>query len=395
MNKVKSLNLIIVVIILISLNACSEKKNKGNQLLTDKLMHKIDSLYVNEADYAPGIIVLIKDKSKNIDFVYTKGVQDIHTLNPVKPDLLFSIASNTKTFSVMALLQLVDEGLISLENSLSEYFPQIANSENIKIKHLANMTSGLPDYTMSFEFMYLLFNNPETSFTFEQILNFIDGQSVYFEAGTQFDYSNTNTVIIQNIVEMITGHSFKHEIDRRFINKLNLKNTYYPEVAGFPTENYLHGYEMISSDEYFDEFSAVFDPSVFGAAGCMISNIYDMEKWVKRLASGLDISNETNDLRKEGKFVIPGVMQYCLGYSDTFGWIGHTGGIPGYSNLVLHNPIHDNTLIVAQSSYLGGVDVWEYFITMLTVLYPEYNFSGDSFKSFYDDSKRQIKDFVK
>lgn len=379
---IKITALLIVISLVIG---CSEKKEGVDENLHQQIKALIDSVYVYENDGFPAIMVLVKSPKEKVNLLYAKGVKDIDTLEPANTSQIFSIGSNTKTFSVMVLLQLVDEGKINLEDYLSDYFPNIYNSENIKIKHLAYMSSGIPNYVEDFYFLsQFLIGNFGEELSLDDILNFVPENTGYFTPGTEFHYSNTNTILIGEIVKIITGNSIKQEIDNRFINKLSLKNTFYPSEAGIPHPNTIRGYEDLFAPGVYEDFTGVYHPSIFGAAGCMFSNLEDMAKWSKRLANGFDISIETNQLRKEGVVNPAGHEKYMMGIFEVNGWLGHTGGVPGFSTIMLHNPVKDNTVIIVQTSLGNSYPSRELFDKIVKIIYPDSKHYTNQGKSFSD-----------
>ena len=369
-NKIylKSLSLFIIISALF-LISCSNSNDDPN-IYEEKITAYVDSIYNNHNFNLPAMIVYVKDSNKKINLLHSKGYTNLENLTTYQTNQLFSIGSNTKTFTVMTFLELIQEGILNPETVLSEYYPKIKNADSIKLKYLANMSSGIPNYTENMHFLlnYLLANFG-TSLDFQQILDYINQEDFLFAPGTDYYYSNTNTRILSNIIEQVTGNTIKYEIENRFINKLGLHNTYYPDSPGMPSSDYVYGYEDLEDDGIMDDYSGVYDPSVFGSAGCMISNIYDMEKWVKYIANGGSLSEDILQLREEGVYSDTDYLTYKMGFAEVNGWIGHTGGVPGYSTLILHNPTLDNTIIIIQNSLLFSYPNWDLFEGIVDIIY--------------------------
>ncbi len=372
---------IFIFLLLILLSACTEKETKAeiDEIMTQRLKDQADSIYTSEGYVCPGVIVMIKAPEQKIDMIYTRGVANLTTMTRISPSLQGMIGSNTKTFVVMTLLQLADARLLSLNDYLSEYCPDLPNASHIQLKHLAYMSSGLYDYTESESFRKnYIFSNIGQPITYEQIIAYIVNNGVQFQPGTQFNYCNSNTVILSHIIEQITGNDIKTEIENRFLKPLSLKKTLYPSLPGFPNSNYLHGYEDYLSPGTLHDVSGIYHPSLFGGAGCMISNIYDMERWVKRLAVGAGISPAMIEAREEGVDIFPGIARYKTGFIDILGWYGHKGGLPGYSTLMMHNPSKNCTIIIMESSYEKAIDPLIHLLYIIQTLYPE---TGNNAKS--------------
>lgn len=369
------INILVIVCLIGIITACSSDDNKKEQIneeLTNRLIDQADSVYSAEGYTVPGVIVMIKAPNEKINLIYNKGFSNLENSAPIQNNMLGMIGSNTKTFVVMTLLQMADQGLLSLEDSLAMYLPQIPNAENIKLKHLAYMSSGLYDYTATTAFRNdYIYNNIGQPISFDQIIDYIDQSGIQFNPGFRYDYCNTNTIILSKVIEIVTNKSIKNHIQDRFLNPLHLTNTYYPTEVGFPTSNYMHGYEDFLNPGQLQDVSAVYHPSLFGGAGCMISNIYDMEKWVIRAANGADISEEMKIAREEGVDIFPGVAKYKTGIIDIFGWYGHKGGLPGYTTLMMHHPQRNCTIVIIESSYEKAIDPLIHFLFIIQTLYPD------------------------
>ena len=188
-----------------------------------------------EQFHIPGIVVGIIDGNKEINYIKAFGYADKFTKRLLKTSDIFRIGSNTKTFTVTALLQLVDEGKLSLDDKLNKFLPDFPNADKVTIKQLCNMTSGIFNYSETEEFANAIISNPTGYLSPDVLINFAKQHPYYFEPGTQYYYSNTNTIIIGKIIEMVTGDKLEGQIKKRFIDKLGLYNT------TFPTSKYLWG----------------------------------------------------------------------------------------------------------------------------------------------------------
>ncbi len=105
-------------------------------------------------------MALVVDHNKGIDWIYEVGLSNISEKLPMNRNHTFRIGSNTKTFVITVLLQLVDEKKISLDDKLFKYFPEYQKSDIITIAMIANMTSGVCNYTDDESFWIEIENNP-------------------------------------------------------------------------------------------------------------------------------------------------------------------------------------------------------------------------------------------
>ncbi len=155
------------------------------------------------------------------------------------------------------------------------------------------------------EFWELVFDDPTHFWTLDEIFELtfdIFGENLYyFDPGTSFHYSNTNTIIIEGIIEMLSGTSLESLITQNIINNQSLVNTSYI-IGGCHIPGYhSNAYYMGEYDESFPELSEYLDYSFARAAGGMISNIYDLKTYVKELTEGDFISPQLQE--KECRFM--------------------------------------------------------------------------------------------
>lgn len=299
----------------------------------------------------PGAIVGVKIRGKG-EIVIAKGEADVENGRAIDPVDRVRIGSITKTFSITALLQLVDDGKVGLNDPLSKYFSEVPNSENITIRQLANMTSGLFDYTAVEVLQEALVQDPDRKWEPEELVRAAISHEPYFPPGEGFHYSNTNTILIGMIIEKVTGKSLDDVIDSGIVDGLSLENTYFAtemDIEGRHSHGY--GYEKDLGEQGGDDLRDItdfMDPSFTWAAGAVISNLEDMETWAKALATGELLSGDTQAERLEWvEGDISGTkVEYGLGIGRVKGFIGHAGDVPGYSSAAFYHPGKEATIVV-------------------------------------------------
>ncbi|HEX2787508.1 MAG TPA: serine hydrolase domain-containing protein [Ignavibacteria bacterium] len=323
------------------------------QTLTDKIDAVADSVMANTN--LPGMIISVVCG----DFTYEKarGYADVMNQQPMTLGKTYRIGSVTKTFTITALLQLVDEGKLKLDDPISKFFPDFPNGDNITVRMLANMTSGIYNFTETEEFNDTLENRPLKKWTEEDALELAIKYPPYFAPGTDFHYSNTNTIMIGMIIEKLTGNSLADEINKRIIAPLGLKNTVIPTNQYIPGD-YSHGYNAGDSLVLpYDDNTTKYDPSWAGAAGDIISNIEDIKVYIKALGSGSMISKEMqNERLKWAASLMGGQMGYGLGiFKVRDNYYGHNGGIPGFTNLSVYSPEKNCSVIVMYNVQISNL----------------------------------------
>jgi len=279
--------------------------------------------------------------------ILERGKADIETGRaPTRTDQ-FRIGSNTKTFTNTVLLQLVDEGKVALDDTLDRYFPDVPNSNNITIRELCNMTSGLANYSDDDGFQEAMEDDPFRKWKPGELVEIAISLDPYFPPGQGFHYSNTNTVLLGMIIEQVTGNAVRAEIRQRIIKPLGLESTTFPTGPDM-TGEYSRGYYADEDSGELVDVTNSYDPSWAWTAGAMVSELVDMKTWVEALGNGELLSRSTQDERLKWTDTnledVP--LKYGLGIMSVDGFLGHAGDLPGFSSAAFYLPSKDATIVV-------------------------------------------------
>lgn len=295
----------------------------------------------------PGALVGVWSPTSG-DLVLVKGMADISKNAAMQRNDRVRICSITKTFTVTVVLELVDAGMLSLNNTLDTFFPDIANADRITIRQLCNMTAGIADYSDDATFWQTFTQDPNKEWTPEELVAIAKAHAPSFAPGEGWKYSNTNAIILSMIVRQLTGNDIGAEIQTRIADVLKLENTYYPEGTAIEG-SYAHGYLAGDNGELIDGTS-LYNPSAMGASGALIANLDDLKTWAAALADGSLLTKET---QAERVTLVPGdydyfgvPVQYGLGILSCEGFLGHPGDGMGYTNAAFHNPATGTTIVV-------------------------------------------------
>ncbi|WP_327296938.1 MULTISPECIES: serine hydrolase domain-containing protein [unclassified Streptomyces] len=291
----------------------------------------------------PGVVVGLWMPGRG-SYVRATGVANTVTGEPMAADSFVRIGSETKTFTVTALLKLVDQGRIRLDDPISRYIHGVPDGHRITLRHLAEMRSGLFPYTADPDFIHDLLSDPQRSFTPQESLAYGFKHPNTSAPGTQFQYSNTNLVLLGLVIEKVSGHRLADFIHQQVLRPAHLCHTLLPTGAEFPAPH-SHGYtDQTLSGETAD--ATHWNPSWAWAAGGMISDLGDLRRWARTVATGELLSPETQAQRlRTLPTGFPGTG-YGLGIFDTNGWIGHNGSIPGYETVTVYLPSRKATLVI-------------------------------------------------
>lgn len=270
---------------------------------------------------------------------YTAGVGDLATRSEVPRDGQVRVGSNTKAFTAVVVLQLVDEGRIALDAPVDTYLPGLLRGDGIDgnritVRHLLQQTSGLPNYT-EYEDLQPRPYDPR------ELVGFALKHGSEFEPGKGWGYSNTNYVVAGLLVEEVTHRPFAEELERRVIKKAGLRHTYFP-APGETTirEPHPHGYYPMREGAPLSDVTEM-DPSWTWSAGQLVSTNTDLNRFYGALLAGDLVSGE--QLRQMRRTVpVPASVddfgpgaRYGLGLvskplSCGGRYWGHGGSFPGY-----------------------------------------------------------------
>ncbi|MFH7595961.1 serine hydrolase domain-containing protein [Streptomyces racemochromogenes] len=290
----------------------------------------------------PGVLVSLSAPGKG-EYVRAFGVADRATGAPMKTDMNMRIGSVTKTFTVTALLRLVDQGKAGLDDPVGKYVAGVPNGERITLRELAEMRSGLYDYSEDAGFFKALTSDPRRPFTPQELLSYAFRHPVLFAPGQKFSYCNTNLVLLGLVVEKVSGQPLDRFVTDQVIQPAGLRHTLFPTDARFP-DPHPQGYTDQTADGKVQD-AADWNPSWGWAAGAMTSDLGDLRSWAGTLAAGTLLKPATQARRLKLVQAAPDAG-YGLGLFDVAGWIGHNGSLPGYEALAVHLPRAQATLVV-------------------------------------------------
>ena len=367
--------LILVLFIVISSCKKSETVPSGAGLIQSDIKTLLDSIVENTG--VPGLVAGVWAPNEGIDLVYSVGVADMETNEPISDQMVYRIGSETKTFTVTVLLQLVDEGLLSLDDPLSKFLPDFPRGDEVSIRYLAGMRSGIQCFMELDTFWNEAFVNPGKNWTFDEEIALVKDLPFHFTPGTAFHYCNTNYILLGKIIEMLTGQSMEQNVKTRIIDPLELTNTSYlssgSSIPGYHSKAYYGG--EVTTD--LPELSEFLDISWAGPAGCMISDIYDLKKYSKALAVGELYSSELHQQRIIcNDMGIGRPLNYGLGIYESNGFYGHDGQLPGYTSLMVHSPERNCTIVVWYNCQLDNSSPLYLIWLIPKLIYPEINITN-------------------
>ncbi|MCD9625716.1 serine hydrolase domain-containing protein [Rhabdothermincola salaria] len=306
---------------------------------------------------APGAIVGVRTPDGT--WIETYGDADPDAGVPMSPDMHQRVGSVTKTFTGTALMQLAEEGLLSLDDPISDYVDGVPNGDEITLRILADMTSGVASYTTDETFVDAYFAAPETVYAPEELVEIGLAASPIFDPGEQFNYSNTNTVLLGLVVEQVTGQDIGEVFEQRIFEPLGLEGTSWPGESPELPSPHPRGFTLqgVDTDPPEPVDATNWNPSWTFTAGGIISTVEDLLTYGRALVTGQGLLSPESQTERLESFPAPagyGIALGCIG-----GWVGHTGELPGFNTSVFHDTTHDTTVIVAVNSDIASGDCEE------------------------------------
>jgi D-alanyl-D-alanine carboxypeptidase len=251
----------------------------------------------------------------------TSGVAELSTTRPVPVHGQIRAGSITETFLATVVLQLVGEGRLRLEDPVEAWLPGVVpDGHRITVRHLLNHTSGLYDYRLTLPLPprpEFLDNRWRTWTPTELIQRAVANPPTFEPPGSAFAYSNTGYLLLGQIVEKVTGRSYRAEIMRRIILPMRLHDTWLPGTSPGIPEPHPHGYAPVQQDgqTHLVDFTEM-NPSVMGASGEIISTTRDLNQFFSALLGGHLLPNRLLDeMRTPG--VAGGTYGLGLAWRDT------------------------------------------------------------------------------
>jgi D-alanyl-D-alanine carboxypeptidase len=268
------------------------------------------------------------------------------------------------------VLQLTDEGELSLEDKLSMFYPYIPNSDRITIRMLLNHTSGILEHTQNTAFLDQLAVDPLRKWTTRELIDVGTIDVSCYPPGEGFHYSNTNYTILAGIIEKVTGNPFPEELEARILEPLRLDHTYLPDGPEDFRGEEAHGYAEVEGALYDITYSL--DPSMGLASGALISDIYDMRTWAQALGTGELLSEKAFVEQTQWVDVgePPGTFMVGLGIVLDHGFMGFHGEFGGIQSTEMYLPAKDAVIVMFLNRAQTPTDSNELFRDIARTAFP-------------------------
>lgn len=282
-----------IIFLLVFLSCKSQEETRNDEEITGivELENSIDSIFNSKIEEnGPGAAILVAyDNEKLISKGY--GLRDLDKGQPITPSTNLRIGSVSKQFTVLTVLSLVDEGAVSLKDTVSKYLPSKTFS-NITIEQLSHHTSGVADYEQHFEKIW----DTTKIVTNQDVLNwYYTNPQPLFAPGTKWEYSNGGYNLLASLVEKVSGQKFAEYARENVFEKAGMVNTNFFNLADpieIPERAYCYNK---NENREWEKVDGHFLNGCLGE-GAVYSSLNDFFEYDKALRKGNFLSAEAHDL---------------------------------------------------------------------------------------------------
>ena len=292
--------------------------------------------------HIPGLALLVSRGGKTVR-AEGFGLANVELQVPVKPETIFQSGSVGKQFTATAVMMLVEEGKIGLDDSLAKYFPDgPASWKDVTVRELLSHTAGFTDYPDKFDF--------RKDWTEDELLKMVEGLPLAYHPGTKWDYSNLGYLTLGILLHRVTGEFYGDFLAQRIFRPLNMRTTRIISEADI-VPNRAAGYRLVKGELKNQEWVA---PMVNTTAdGSLYFSILDLAKWDAALYSEKLLKHSSLD-----QMWTPAKLKNGEPNSDGygFGWfiktkdghrvISHDGAWQGFKTAVTRHVDDQLTVVV-------------------------------------------------
>lgn len=318
-----------------------------DNLLSSKLQNQLDQ-FRGQYQFMGISAAIISDEYGH--WTGASGFSQESRNNLISSDMIFGIGSVTKTYIATLVMQLEDEGILSINDSLYHWLPSYPNIDStVTIKQLLKHESGIYNLTDNPLFFEVLNQNPLYIWKDEEIiLKLVD--KPLFKPGESYSYSNTNYIILGMILKKATHKSIATLLRERILVPLNLHHTFLA-IEDSLEDNIAHGWFDVNGDSKLDDFTEFWQPNAFYSAlwtaGAMYSTAADAAVFMKALLNGeLVSSNSLNKMMKINTVSHNGLGLFGFTTPNNISMMGHDGFTLEYSAFLYYDVSSKSTFSV-------------------------------------------------
>ena len=285
-------------------------------------------------DYGFDGIIVYVDKKNEPPAFYASGYKNREDKIPADPHSLFKIASVSKLYTAVSIAKLVGDGKLSLDKPLADYFPELSdrieNSDKITIRMMVQNRSGIPNYTSVKNYWV----HPKQSDA--ERLELVLDLPANFAPDTEYEYSNTNFLLLSQLIEKATETAKFEFIKTEILDRLSLKNTF-GSISEVNLDDVMSGYYVGYDNDLKTDDN-----------GVMLATAEDLGIFIRALNDGSVFRN------KEEQEIYSSIYEF-----------DHTGLIPGYQTIAKYHQDIDAVVI----QFTNTVDFDGYNWSLSEIMY--------------------------
>ena len=363
-----------MAILILFLVSCASKetipfadKEIKEKYHADELKKYFEGLYDLEH---PGFSYLI---SKNGKIIVSGGVgaANIEEKTPNNTKTIFRVASITKQFTAVSILQLAESGKLSVNDSLAKYYPNLPNAEKITIRNLLNHTSGMWEQENDDQFPFPI----DELVSEQEHLSYIQKNGVFFEPGEKWRYCSNGYFVLGLIVEKVSGLSLASYMEKNIFAPLGMKNTGLYD-ASVKNDHSAIGYG-VTEDKPYKEINV--NMATYNGAAALDSTVEDLFIWNEALHNG-KLINEASYKEAITPYEFTNGFIPFVGYGFGLGiepvgghnTIGHPGQMKGFHSDILRLPDDDiNIILLSNMNNYQFKVKWRFSEKIINIMFQE------------------------
>ncbi|MCU0512447.1 MAG: beta-lactamase family protein [Anaerolineae bacterium] len=344
--------LLLLLALLAAVPAHAQYSVRRNQALMS-----LWSAQVNPDGYGVALLIEMADGSQ---YRVAAGYASLEAQTRLRVEDRFRIGSLTKTFTATLALQLVDQGVLSLDQPVTGWLPadlaaDLPNADQITLRQLLNHTAGLFNYVRHPDYRRRVRTEPEHAWTAAETLRYALDRAPEFDPGTGWQYSNSHYNLLQIVLENASGLSMERLLERQIVQYLGLPGTRW-ETAASLGEGIIQGYGDYDRDGRLENRTLWNDGVGLAGYAGIISSSDDLVTFMQALFGGRLLSPArlrdmlTGVPTTEGEHIRYGAGVYVN--DDAMGLrVGHTGRTAGFSAQMWYLPQQEVSLVIFTNNY--------------------------------------------
>jgi CubicO group peptidase (beta-lactamase class C family) len=320
-------NILIAVAFTSTLVLLAQDKNKK--------MEELVTAYAEQGKFNGNVVVTQKGA---VVYEGSFGLRDAENKIPHQANDIFLIGSVTKQITSAVIMQLQEEGKLSVTDKLSKYFTGFPNGDKITIENLLTHTAGIHNYTDDEKIMK---GDLTKHFSQQEMLAILKSYKPDFEPGAKWNYSNSGYSILGYIIEKVTGKPYETVVRQRIFTPLHMTTSGF-DFADLSSPNKSKGYFSLADNKITP--APILDSSLPFSAGAVYTTLNDLAKWERAITTGKLIKPASWN-----KVFTPYKNKYGYGWGidSLYGKLmtTHGGGIPGFSSYIMRFPKEEVAII--------------------------------------------------